>query len=120
MLALGMLTAIRRALDLISGATRAHLAMTDVPAEDPAVRDDRPRRHRRRVQIESRAQMAMLPRLAEDYYDLRSRLRSCGRGRSRAAWCTGYRRRQGLELVTIRRGGEGCAGTHKGGDLWSR
>ena len=50
-LALGMLTAIRRALDLVGAASRhARSRMQDIPAEDPAVYDMIcARRHHRRV-----------------------------------------------------------------------
>ncbi|MCP5328734.1 MAG: error-prone DNA polymerase [Sinobacteraceae bacterium] len=78
LLGLGMLTAIRRALDLIAGwrARRTGrfvpLTMADVPAEDPAVYAMISRADTVGVfQIESRAQMAMLPRLRPGkFYDL--------------------------------------------------
>jgi len=65
-LALGMLSAIRRALDFID------LKIQDVPAEDPAVYAMIQKADTIGVfQIESRAQMSMLPRLKpENYYDL--------------------------------------------------
>ncbi|MGH8687272.1 MAG: error-prone DNA polymerase [Burkholderiales bacterium] len=65
-LALGMLSAIRRALDLLG------LRMQDVPAEDPAVYAMIQQADTVGVfQIESRAQMSMLPRLRpENFYDL--------------------------------------------------
>ncbi|MGQ0428884.1 MAG: error-prone DNA polymerase [Gammaproteobacteria bacterium] len=71
-LGLGMLTAIRRALALISARRGAELRLADIPAEDPAVYDMICRADTVGVfQIESRAQMAMLPRLAPRcYYDL--------------------------------------------------
>ncbi|MDH4095302.1 MAG: PHP domain-containing protein, partial [Betaproteobacteria bacterium] len=57
-LALGMLTAIRRALEFVG------LRMQDIPAEDPAVYAMIQRADTVGVfQIESRAQMSMLPRL---------------------------------------------------------
>ena len=70
-LALGMLTAIRRAFGLLSGIGRP-LTLAQVPAEDPAVYDMIDRADTVGVfQIESRAQMAMLPRLRpRSYYDL--------------------------------------------------
>ena len=75
-LALGMLTAIRRALVLVSewrvrqGA--APLALEQVPPEDPRVYDMLCAADSVGVfQIESRAQMAMLPRLRpRNFYDL--------------------------------------------------
>ncbi len=65
-LALGMLSAARRALDLLG------LRMQDVPAEDPATYDMICRADTIGVfQIESRAQMSMLPRLRpREFYDL--------------------------------------------------
>jgi error-prone DNA polymerase len=72
LLALGMLTAIRRAFDLIRTATGRELTLASVPAEDPAVYAMIGRADTHGVfQIESRAQMAMLPRLRPRcYYDL--------------------------------------------------
>jgi DNA polymerase III alpha subunit len=71
-LGLGMLTAIRRALALVSARRRHEFRMQDIPAEDPAVYEMICRADTVGVfQIESRAQMAMLPRLAPRcYYDL--------------------------------------------------
>jgi len=71
-LALGMLSAIRRALDMI-GARRGELfSMQDVPSEDPATYDMICNADTIGVfQIESRAQMSMLPRLRpKNFYDL--------------------------------------------------
>ena len=71
-LGLGMLTAIRRALALVSARRGSGFGLSDVPAEDPAVYEMICRADTVGVfQIESRAQMAMLPRLRpERYYDL--------------------------------------------------
>ncbi|MEM7294847.1 MAG: OB-fold nucleic acid binding domain-containing protein, partial [Pseudomonadota bacterium] len=72
-LALGMLTAIRKALKLIGDfADEPSMTMVDVPREDPAVYGMMQRADTVGVfQIESRAQMSMLPRLRpECYYDL--------------------------------------------------
>jgi error-prone DNA polymerase len=71
-LALGMLSAIRRALALISRQTGSALAMSDVPAEDPEVYAMIQQADTVGVfQIESRAQMSMLPRLKpKNFYDL--------------------------------------------------
>ena len=73
-LALGMLTAIRRALDLLSTRYGRRLSLADI---DPSMRDDAVYEmigHGDTIgvfQIESRAQMAMLPRLKPTcYYDL--------------------------------------------------
>ncbi len=71
-LALGMLTAIRRAFDLVAEAGGPRLTLATVPAEDPAVYEMICRADTVGVfQIESRAQMSMLPRLQPRcFYDL--------------------------------------------------
>jgi error-prone DNA polymerase len=71
-LGLGMLSAIRRSFELITSFYGRAFAMADVPAEDPAVYRMISRADTIGVfQIESRAQMAMLPRLKPRcYYDL--------------------------------------------------
>jgi error-prone DNA polymerase len=71
-LGLGMLTAIRRAFGLIRSFDGRAYTLADVPAEDPLVYDMICDGDTVGVfQIESRAQMAMLPRLRPRcYYDL--------------------------------------------------
>jgi len=71
-LALGMLSAIRRCLGLIGQWRGAPMRMQDVPAEDPATYAMICRADTVGVfQIESRAQMSMLPRLKPRcFYDL--------------------------------------------------
>ena len=71
-LGLGMLTAIRRSFDLIKAYDGRELTLASVPAEDPLVYDMICEGDTMGVfQIESRAQMAMLPRLKpRSYYDL--------------------------------------------------
>jgi len=71
-LALGMLSAIHRAFDLIKKHRGTNLTMATVPSEDPAVYQMISRADTVGVfQIESRAQMAMLPRLRPaSFYDL--------------------------------------------------
>ena len=71
-LGLGMLTAIRRAFGLIEAFRGHRLTLATVPAEDPAVYEMISAADTTGVfQIESRAQMAMLPRLRpRSYYDL--------------------------------------------------
>ena len=71
-LALGMLSAIRRCLDLISAQRGTVFRMQDIPAEDAATYDMICRADTVGVfQIESRAQMSMLPRLKPRcFYDL--------------------------------------------------
>ena len=71
-LALGMLTAIRKAIDLINRHYGKALTLATIPAEDPAVYDMLCRADAVGVfQVESRAQMSMLPRLKPRcFYDL--------------------------------------------------
>ena len=71
-LGLGMLTAIRRSFDLIRDFDGRDYTLANVPAEDPVVYDMICDADTMGVfQIESRAQMAMLPRLKPRcYYDL--------------------------------------------------
>jgi error-prone DNA polymerase len=71
-LALGMLTAIRRCLDLVSAQRGQPFTLTDIPAEDEPTYDMICRADTVGVfQIESRAQMSMLPRLKpRAFYDL--------------------------------------------------
>jgi len=71
-LALGMLTCIRRAFDLIGQHHGRPITLATVPREDPAVYDMLCRADSIGVfQVESRAQMNMLPRLKPRcFYDL--------------------------------------------------
>ncbi|MFV7431251.1 MULTISPECIES: error-prone DNA polymerase [Pseudomonas] len=71
-LALGMLSALRRCFDLLQRHRGRHLTLASIPAEDPATYAMISRAETMGVfQIESRAQMAMLPRLRpEKFYDL--------------------------------------------------
>jgi error-prone DNA polymerase len=71
-LGLGMLSAIRRSFELIERFDGRRLTIATVPAEDKAVYEMISRADTMGVfQIESRAQMAMLPRLKpKEYYDL--------------------------------------------------
>jgi error-prone DNA polymerase len=71
-LALGMLTCIRKALALINSRNGTHLALYSIPANDPAVYDMLCASDSVGVfQVESRAQMSMLPRLRPRcFYDL--------------------------------------------------
>ena len=71
-LALGMLTCIRKAFDLIEQHHGEHWELDSVPREDPAVYDMLCRGDSIGVfQVESRAQMNMLPRLKpREFYDL--------------------------------------------------
>ncbi len=71
-LALGMLTAVQKCLKLVSEYSTEELTMQKVPAEDPLVYEMMGEADTVGVfQIESRAQMSMLPRLKpRNYYDL--------------------------------------------------
>ena len=71
-LALGMLSALRRALELVGARRGEQFRMQDIPAEDRATYDMMCEADTVGVfQIESRAQMSMLPRLRpREFYDL--------------------------------------------------
>jgi error-prone DNA polymerase len=71
-LGLGMLSAVRRSFELIEKFSGRELTLATVPAEDAGVYEMIGRADTMGVfQIESRAQMAMLPRLKPNcYYDL--------------------------------------------------
>lgn len=71
-LALGMLSALRRCFDLIALHRGRELTLASIPGEDPATYAMISRAETMGVfQIESRAQMAMLPRLKPNtFYDL--------------------------------------------------
>lgn len=71
-LALGMLSALRRMLDTLSRTTGRVWRLCDIPAEDPATYAMLGHADSMGVfQVESRAQMSMLPRLRPRcYYDL--------------------------------------------------
>jgi len=72
LLGLGMLSALRRALALVNQHRGARWTLGHLPAEDPRVYEMMSRADTVGVfQIESRAQMAMLPRLRpKEFYDL--------------------------------------------------
>jgi error-prone DNA polymerase len=95
-LALGMLSAIRRALDFLG------MKMQDIPPEDPAVYAMIQQADTVGVfQIESRAQMSMLPRLRpENFYDLVIEVAIVRPGPIQGGMVHPYlRRRRGLEPV---------------------
>lgn len=71
-LALGMLTALQRTFDLLATAGTGPTCLEEIPREDPVTYDMICRADTIGVfQIESRAQMSMLPRLRpRNYYDL--------------------------------------------------
>jgi len=99
-LALGMLTAIRRALALVSQQRGTRFELTDIPPEDPATYAMIQRAETVGVfQIESRAQMSMLPRLKPaTFYDLVIQISIVRPGPIQGGMVHPYlRRRQGLE-----------------------
>ena len=101
-LALGMLSAIRRCLDLISAQRGYTFQMQDIPAEDPATYDMICAADTVGVfQIESRAQMSMLPRLRPRcFYDLVIEVAIVRPGPIQGGMVHPYlKRRQGLEPV---------------------
>ncbi len=103
-LALGMLSAIRRALDLLAGAGGPHLALADIPPEDAATYAMIRQADTIGVfQIESRAQMTMLPRLKPVcYYDLVIEIAIIRPGPIQGDMVHPYlRRREGLEPVSF-------------------
>ncbi|WP_250481766.1 error-prone DNA polymerase [Caballeronia sp. NCTM5] len=102
-LALGMLSAIRRTLDIVSEQRGERFEMQDIPAEDEATYDMISRADTVGVfQIESRAQMSMLPRMKpRKFYDLVIEVAIVRPGPIQGGAVHPYlRRRQGLEPVT--------------------
>ncbi len=102
-LALGMLSAIRRTLEMVSQHQGRELRMQDIPAEDPEVYAMCQRADTIGVfQIESRAQQAMLPRLKPaSFYDLVIEVAIVRPGPIQGGMVHPYlRRRQGLEPIT--------------------
>ena len=102
-LALGMLTAIRKSLELVSMRRGFQFQMQDIPAEDPGTYDMICRADTVGVfQIESRAQMSMLPRLQPRcFYDLVIEVALVRPGPIQGGMVHPYlNRRQGKELVS--------------------
>ncbi|MCI0505148.1 MAG: error-prone DNA polymerase [Gammaproteobacteria bacterium] len=102
-LALGMLSAIRKALTYISSYCKHPVTLADIPPEDPAVYRMIQRADTIGVfQIESRAQMSMLPRLKpRNYYDLVIEIAIIRPGPIQGDMVHPYlRRRNGEEPVT--------------------
>ena len=101
-LGIGMLGAISRCLDMLRATGRRDLTPATIPAEDPDVYAMIQRADTVGVfQIESRAQMAMLPRLKPaNYYDLVVEVAIVRPGPIEGKMVHPYlRRRQGLEPV---------------------
>ena len=102
-LALGMLTAIRKALDLVGTRKGYDFGLQDIPAEDRETYKMISRADTVGVfQIESRAQMSMLPRLRPRcFYDLVISVSIVRPGPIQGGMVHPYlNRRQGLEPVT--------------------
>jgi error-prone DNA polymerase len=103
-LGLGMLTAIRKALDFVSRPSSAIDRLARIPAEDGRVYDALCKADTVGVfQIESRAQMAMLPRLRpRRFYDLVVEVAIVRPGPIQGGMVHPYlRRRNGEEPATI-------------------
>ncbi|MCW5698874.1 MAG: error-prone DNA polymerase, partial [Rhodospirillales bacterium] len=102
LLGLGMLTCIRKAFDLIEHHHGRRFTLATLPAEDDAVYDMLCRADTVGVfQVESRAQMSMLPRLRpRNFYDLVIEVAIVRPGPIQGDMVHPYlRRRQGLETV---------------------
>jgi len=102
-LALGMLSMIRRALALVAARRGAPFTMQDIPAEDSATYDMICEADTVGVfQIESRAQMSMLPRLRPRvFYDLVIEVAIVRPGPIQGGMVHPYlRRKQGKEAIT--------------------
>jgi error-prone DNA polymerase len=101
-LALGMLSAIRRCLQMVGAWRGREFRLQDIPAEDPATYAMIGRGETTGVfQIESRAQMSMLPRLKPaTFWDLVIEVAIVRPGPIQGNMVHPYlRRRQGLEPV---------------------
>jgi DNA-directed DNA polymerase III PolC len=102
-LGLGMLTCLRKALALVEQHYGERLTLSSIPAEDPAVYRMLSRADSIGVfQVESRAQMSMLPRLKPScFYDLVIEVAIVRPGPIQGDMVHPYlRRRQGLEPVS--------------------
>ena len=102
-LALGMLSALRRALELVEERRGEPFSLQDIPAEDSATYAMLGRADTVGVfQVESRAQMSMLPRMApRTFYDLVIEVAIVRPGPIQGGMVHPYlRRRQGLEPVS--------------------
>ncbi len=108
-LALGMLSALRRCLQRVNAWRGTRLRLQDIPEEDPKVYDMLCRADTVGVfQVESRAQRAMLPRLRpRTYYDLVVQVAIVRPGPIQGGMVHPYlkareRRRQGLPIDYIK------------------
>jgi error-prone DNA polymerase len=102
-LGLGMLGCLRRSFDLLKKHKDLDLTIPDIPIDDPAVYDMLCKADSIGVfQVESRAQMSMLPRLKpRAYYDLVIEVAIVRPGPIQGDMVHPYlRRRQGIEQVS--------------------
>ena len=102
-LALGMLTAIRKSLAMISQYRQRPMTLADIPVEDPLTYQMLQRGDSVGVfQVESRAQISMLPRLKpKNFYDLVIEVAIVRPGPIQGKMVHPYlKRRNGLEPVT--------------------
>jgi error-prone DNA polymerase len=102
-LGLGMLSALRRGLGLVSAFRKKPFGLADIPKEDARVYEMISRADTIGVfQVESRAQMSMLPRLKpREFYDLVIEVAIVRPGPIQGGMVHPYlRRRQGLDPVT--------------------
>ena len=102
-LGLGMLSALRRGLNLVEQTTGQKLGIADIPSEDPTVYEMLRQGDAVGVfQVESRAQMNMLPRLKPaTFYDLVVQIAIVRPGPIQGDMVHPYlRRRDGKEAVT--------------------
>ena len=102
-LALGMLSALRRGLEFVGQRRGFEFTMQDIPAEDPSTYDMICKADTIGVfQIESRAQMSMLPRLRpRTFYDLVIQVAIVRPGPIQGGMVHPFlKRRQGYEPVT--------------------
>jgi error-prone DNA polymerase len=101
-LGLGMLTALRRCMDFVSARRSEPITLVTIPPEDPVTYEMIQRADTIGVfQIESRAQMSMLPRLKpKEFYDLVIEVAIVRPGPIQGDMVHPYlRRRSGLEKV---------------------
>ena len=112
-LALGMLSALRRALELVGARRGEEFRLQDIPREDPVTYDMMCEADTIGVfQIESRAQMSMLPRLRpREFYDLVIEVALVRPGPIQGGMVHPYlQRRQQKELVEYPKGLEKALG----------
>ncbi len=102
-LALGMLSALRKALEFVSTRKNRPFTLADIPPDDPAVYEMIQKADTIGVfQIESRAQMSMLPRLKpKNYYDLVIEVAIVRPGPIQGGMVHPYLQRRGMDPETV-------------------